>query len=234
MEEKLEKKPRILVVEDEDDIRNLIVYYLKNEGYEVIAVEDGDMGLQKLRAEEPVLLVLDLMLPGLDGRDLCRIARSDVRTRDVKILMLTARSTEDDIVEGLEIGADDYMTKPFSSKVLLARIRKLLGEVSEKSSKDRSLSFQGLELNYEKRLVKIDGNNIDLTYTEFEMLFLFLSHPGRVYSRFEIVNSIKGENYIVTDRTIDFQMVGLRKKIGQYAKSLKTVRGAGYKFQAEE
>ncbi len=234
MKAKMTKSANILVIEDEDDIRKLIEYYLKTEGYTVVTADNGEAGLEKVRQEKPDLLVLDLMLPGLDGRDICRILKADSRTLDLPIVMLTARSSDDDIVEGLEIGADDYITKPFSPKVLIARIRKILDNGGGGSRSEDLIRHGDLEVNYRNRDLSIASQKIDLTYTEFEMLYLFISHPGQVFSRFEIVNAIKGDNYIVTDRTIDFQMVGLRKKLGSYARLLKTVRGAGYKFQADE
>jgi len=226
---------RILVIEDEDDIRELIVYQLEMEGFRVSSADNGESGLAMVRREMPDLLLLDLMLPGINGQDICRILKSDVQTRTLPIMMLTARDSDEDIVDGLELGADDYMTKPFSPKVLTARIRKILGRggVTEEGE-EGSIGYRDLLLNYSRRELRIGERVLDLTFTEFEMLHLFLRNPGKVYSRFEIVNAIKGDNYIVTDRTIDFQMVGIRRKLGEYAGILKTVRGVGYKFQPED
>ena len=170
------------------------------------------------------------MLPGIGGFDLTRILKNDKKTSKTPILILTAKGEESDIVKGLELGADDYMTKPFSIKVLIARINKILIKSSNRSDEANVLKHNSLSINLKARDVIVEGKKIDLTFTEFEILKLLASHSKWVYTRSEIINNIRGDDYIVTDRTIDFQIVGLRKKMGPAGKFIKTVRGVGYRF----
>jgi two-component system phosphate regulon response regulator PhoB len=174
------------------------------------------------------------MLPGIGGFDLTRILKNDKKTSKTPILMLTAKGEESDIVKGLELGADDYMTKPFSIKVLIARINKILIKSSNRSDEANVLKHNSLSINLKARDVIVEGKKIDLTFTEFEILKLLVSHSKWVYTRSEIINNIRGDDYIVTDRTIDFQIVGLRKKMGPAGKYIKTVRGVGYRFEDED
>ena len=230
----LNEKNKILIVEDEQDIRDLLIFNLQKEGFKVESVDNGDSALSLIRKNNFDLILLDLMLPGIGGFDLTRILKNDKKTSKTPILMLTAKGEESDIVKGLELGADDYMTKPFSIKVLLARINKILIKSSNRSDEADVLKYNSLSINLKARDVIVEGKKIDLTFTEFEILKLLASHSKWVYTRNEIINNIRGDDYIVTDRTIDFQIVGLRKKMGPAGKYIKTVRGVGYRFEDED
>ena len=230
----LNEKNKILIVEDEQDIRDLLIFNLQKEGFKVESADNGDSALSLIRKNNFDLILLDLMLPGIGGFDLTRILKNDKKTSKAPILMLTAKGEESDIVKGLELGADDYMTKPFSIKVLIARINKILIKSNNRSDEANVLKHNSLSINLKARNVIVEGKKIDLTFTEFEILKLLASHSKWVYTRSEIINNIRGDDYIVTDRTIDFQIVGLRKKMGPAGKYIKTVRGVGYRFEDED
>ena len=176
------------------------------------------------------------MLPGIDGFDICRLLKNKDLTRNIPILILSAKGEESDIIKGLELGADDYVTKPFSAKVLSARVNTLLRRslANEEEAKDKSITFEELSIHPGKRNVKISNKTVDLTYTEFQILFLLASHPNWVYTRNQIIDEIRGDDYPVTDRSIDFQIVGLRKKLQSASRFIKTVRGVGYRFLIED
>ena len=222
----------ILVVEDDLDIRELISFNLQNEGHQVFEAKDGEAGIDKAREKLPDLILLDLMLPGIQGLDVCRVIKSDQETKETPIIMVTALGQEEDIVKGLETGADDYITKPFSIKVLIARVNAVLKrsiEVGEDKSKD--ILINGINIKTRSREVWGNKNPInDLTFSEFQILYLLAGHPGWVFTRYQIIDKIRGDNYPVTDRSVDFQIVGLRKKLGDAGKLIKTVRGVGYRF----
>ena len=226
----------IIVVEDDLDIRELISFNLANEGHQVFEANDGEVGIDKARNNNPDLILLDLMLPGIQGLDVCRIIKSDQETKEIPIIMVTALGQEEDIVKGLETGADDYITKPFSIKVLIARVNAVLKrsiEVGEDKSKD--ILINGINIKTRSREVWVNKNLInDLTFSEFQILYLLAGHPGWVFTRYQIINKIRGDNYPVTDRSVDFQIVGLRKKLGDAGKLIKTVRGVGYRFTPDE
>ena len=226
----------ILVVEDDLDIRELISFNLQNEGHQVFEAKDGEAGIDKAREKLPDLILLDLMLPGIQGLDVCRIIKSDQETKETPIIMVTALGQEEDIVKGLETGADDYITKPFSIKVLIARVNAVLKrsiEVGEDKSKD--ILINGINIKTRSREVWVNKNPInDLTFSEFQILYLLAGHPGWVFTRYQIIDKIRGDNYPVTDRSVDFQIVGLRKKLGDAGKLIKTVRGVGYRFTPDE
>ena len=226
----------ILVVEDDLDIRELISFNLANEGHQVFEANDGEVGIDKARNNNPDLILLDLMLPGIQGLDVCRIIKSDQETKEIPIIMVTALGQEEDIVKGLETGADDYITKPFSIKVLIARVNSVLKrsiEVGEDKSKD--ILINGINIKTRSREVWVNKNLIkDLTFSEFQILYLLAGHPGWVFTRYQIIDKIRGDNYPVTDRSVDFQIVGLRKKLGDAGKLIKTVRGVGYRFTPDE
>lgn len=225
-------KNHILVVDDEKEILELIQFNLEQNDFKVTTVKTGEAALKKARSIEPDLIVLDLMLPGIDGLDVCRILKSDQETENISIIMLTAKGTEEDIVKGLELGADDYLTKPFSPKVLIARIKAQIRRNTQKKTDNQEIiTFHDLKIHVGKREVKIDGQLIELTYTEFQILHLLITNPGWVYTRNQIIEAIRGDNYPVTDRSIDFQIVGLRKKLIDYGKYISTVRGVGYRFK---
>ena len=230
----LNEKNKILIVEDEQDIRNLLIFNLQKEGFKVEYADNGDSALSLIRKNNFDLVLLDLMLPGIGGFDLTRILKNDKKTSEIPILMLTAKGEESDIVKGLELGAEDDMTKPFIIKVLLARINKILIKSSNYSDEEDVFKHNSLSINLKARDVIVEGKKIDLTFTEFEILKLLASHSKWVYTRSEIINNIRGDDYIVTDRTIDFQIVGLRKKMGPIGKWIKTVRGVGYRFEDQD
>ncbi len=226
-------KSNILVVEDEQDIRNLLVFNLEKNDFNVQAVDNGEKALSLIRSNNYDLILLDLMIPGISGFDLTRILKNDDEMSEVPIIMLTAKGEEHDIVKGLEIGAADYITKPFSIKVLIARVNKIIQNKNESLKSKGIIEFSDLSINIKSRDVIVEGKSINLTFTEFEILKLLASHSKWVYTRTEIIDQVRGDNYIVTDRTIDFQIVGLRKKLGSYGKCIKTVRGVGYRFTTQ-
>ncbi len=225
-------KGRILVVDDEEDILELVKYNLEREGYLVDCVETGEEAIERAIAIRPDSILLDLMLPGVDGIEVCRELQKNPDTRTIPIIMMTAKGEESDVVSGLEVGADDYVPKPFSTKVLVARLRALLRRTAgEADSEAGEIIRRGtFLLDLGRREASIDGKPLDLTFTEFEILRLLAKRPGWVYSRNRIVNEIKGSDYPVTERAVDVQIVGLRKKLGD-ADLIETVRGVGYKFK---
>ncbi len=222
---------KILVVDDEADIVHLLKYNLSKECFNVLTAKDGEEGLAKIKEIMPDLVILDVVMPKLHGTEVCRIIKSDERYKNIPVIMLTAKSTEKNIVDGLNIGADDYVTKPFSIKVLIARVKALLR--GKKEVKNEILKIGELELNLTSREVFLEGENIDFTFTRFELLALFLSNPNVAFSRKDIILKIKGDDYPVTERAIDVHIVELRKKLKSYAKNIKSIRGVGYKFVTE-
>ena len=226
----------ILVVEDDLDIRELISFNLANEGHQVFEANDGEVGIDKARNNNPDLILLDLMLPGIQGLDVCRIIKSDQETKEIPIIMVTALGQEEDIVKGLETGADDYITKPFSIKVLIARVNAVLKRsIKFGEDKNKDILINGINIKTRSREVWVNKNPInDLTFSEFQILYLLAGHPGWVFTRYQIIDKIRGDNYPVTDRSVDFQIVGLRKKLGDAGKLIKTVRGVGYRFTPDE
>ena len=227
------EKKTVLVVEDEEDILALLHFNLLKAGYQVECAADGEEGLRKLAENQPDIVLLDLMLPGIGGLDICRKLRAAEKTAKLPIIMLTARGEEADVVQGLELGADDYMTKPFSIKVLLARIQTVLRRNSEGETHDSSEEMVCGELSIHpgRNLVKVAGDNVELTYTEFRVLIALASRPGWVFTRYQIVNAVRGEDYAVTDRAVDVQIAGLRKKLSICGPYIETVRGVGYRFR---
>ena len=229
------KAYNILVIEDEPDISELIEYNLSQSGYRIIISNNGEKGLETARKHLPDLILLDLMLPGIHGIDVCRVLKNDNATSNISIIMLTALGQEEDIIKGLETGADDYVTKPFSFPVLEARIESVLRRGKKEIYENETVSILGIKISPRTREVHIDGNNIEnLTFTEFQILHLLASHPGWVFTRYQIIDKIRGDNYPVTDRTVDFQIVGLRKKMGKKGKLINTIRGVGYRFHPNE
>ena len=219
---------KILIVEDEHNIAELIAFNLRKNGYEYVCTDSGENALKILEREHFDLILLDLMLTGMDGMDFCRIYRADMAMKQVPIIMLTARGEESDIVSGLEYGADDYMTKPFSPRVLIARIKARLREPD--SSENETISRNGITLRPQYHEAELDGKPLQLTANEFALLKMFLSSTGRVFTRDEIINYVHGVGYAVTDRAIDVQIVGLRKKLGDKAQLIETIRGVGYRW----
>lgn len=225
---------QILVVEDEEDIQELLRYNLEKEGFLVHCVGSGEAGLQEARKMLPDLMILDLMLPEMNGLEVCRELKSDPKTKPVPIIMLTAKGEETDIVLGLEMGADDYVTKPFSVQVFLSRVRAVLrrGHEPESQQESSTLNFTDLQIHLGKHEVRVKGEPVKLTYTEFMILEFLSKRPGWVFTRGQIVDAVRGDGYAITDRAVDFQIVGLRKKLGPVSKYIETVRGVGYRFEA--
>jgi len=228
-------KGRILAVDDEEDILELIRYNLEREGYAVDCVESGEECIAKAREAQHDLILLDLMLPGIDGLSVCRILKGDAKTSSVPVIMLTAKGEESDIVSGLELGAEDYITKPFSTKVLIARVRSVLRRVSSGGSAGAdpgaTIKRREISINPGRREAIVKGEPVNLTFSEFEILLLLAKRPGWVYTRSQIVNEIKGSDYPVTERAVDVQIVGLRKKLGECGALVETIRGVGYRFK---
>lgn len=222
---------KILVVEDDQDINEIISRTLRNEGYAVYSVASGEEGLELSRKLQPSLVILDLMLPGIDGREVCRQLKNDGRTRTIAVIMLTARSEVSDVVSGLELGADDYMTKPFSPRELIARIRARLRARVDAASEQAAIRKGQLFIDPGRHTVRVDGNPINLTSTEFRILHLLARKAGWVFSRYDIVDSVRGDGTIVADRAVDVHIVGLRKKLGECGDYIETVRGVGYRFK---
>ena len=225
-------KPAVLVVEDEADIADLVAYHLGREGYDVVRATTGEEGLELAREKKPALVVLDLMLPGIDGLEVCRQIRAEAATQSIAVLMLTAKGEEADIVVGLQIGADDYVTKPFSPKVLVARVKALLRRKSQPLADDQtSIAIHDLVIHPGRREVLVSGKSASLTYTEFGVLHLLARRPGWVFTRAQIREASRGENSISTDRAVDVQIVSLRRKLGPAGVYVETVRGVGYRFK---
>lgn len=219
----------IVAIEDDETIRTLLQMLLRNAGFTSVRLaERGDTGLELVRRHKPDLVLLDLMLPGLDGVTVCRRIRETPALAQTRILMLTAKSEDADIVKGLESGADDYVTKPFSRSVLLARIQAVLRRPAPVAGGE---PVDGLTLDEETRTVRLDGAEIPLTHAETRTLALLLSSPGRVHTRQRILDAVKGLDQAVTERTVDVQMVGLRRKLSPWSAHIETVRGIGYRLK---
>jgi two-component system alkaline phosphatase synthesis response regulator PhoP len=225
-------KEKILVVDDEEDILELLKFNLSREGYRVFCASSGEKGLKNAREELPDVVVLDLMLPGIDGLQVTRRMKEDKTTKDIPIVMLTAKGEEADIVTGLELGADDYVTKPFSPRVLVARIRAVLRrKMKSPPEEDAVIRIHDLVIHPGRREVLVDEKPVELTFTEFGILNFLVRRPGWVFTRGKIVDAVRGDDYYVTDRSVDVQIVGLRKKLGRAGKYIETVRGVGYRFK---
>lgn len=226
------KADLIFVIEDEDDIAELIKYNLQREGFKVQTFNSGEIGLRACIENPPQLILLDLMLPGMSGFEVCKRLRQEKSTVAVPIIMLTAKGEEQDVIKGLELGSNDYITKPFSPKILAARARAALRTLrEERNLADNAIRAHDIEIHLGKHEVLAAGNRVDLTNSEFQILAFLAKKPGWVFTRSQIVDAIRGEDYAVTDRTIDFQMVGLRKKLGDHGNFVETVRGVGYRFK---
>lgn len=225
-------KENILVVDDEEDIRELVGYNLGREGYKVHCVGTGEAALKAARSKPPDLIILDLMLPGMGGLDVCRVLKSDTKTAHVPVVILSAKGEEADIVAGLEIGADDYITKPFSPRVLVARVRAALRRSTQSVPDEGStVKIHELVINPRRHEVIAGGKAVELTHTEFAILHFLARHPGWVFTRYQIIDGVHGEDYPVTDRSVDVQVAGLRKKLGPHGGYIETIRGVGYRFR---
>ena len=225
-------REKIFIVEDENDILELIDYVLLKENYKTKRFTTGEEVLKALQNETPDLILLDLMLPGVDGFDVCIKIKSREEMENIPVIMLTAKGEEVDVVSGLELGADDYIVKPFSSRVLTARIKAILRRGTRTPGNDGDvINIDALTVHPGRHEVTLNGNFVDLTFSEFRLLQLLAQKRGWVYTRYQIVDALRGSDYPVTERAIDVQVVGLRKKLGGYGKYIETVRGVGYRFR---
>jgi two-component system phosphate regulon response regulator PhoB len=231
----------ILVVEDEADIREVIEFNLAREGYAVVCDADGAKALDLVRRHRPALVLLDLMLPGRDGIEVCRALRADPELRGTPVIMLTAKGEESDIVLGLGVGADDYVPKPFSVRELVARVKAVLrrrsaeaavaaGSGSERGGRPR-VELEGVEIDPDRHEVLVDGEGAPFTATELRMLYHLATHPGRVYTREQLIERVLGPDAVVTDRNIDVHIRSVRQKLGPHRDLIETVRGVGYRFR---
>lgn len=244
---KMKKNYSVFVVEDETDIAELIRFNLSVKGYSVRCFSSGEDMVKACQSELPDIFLLDLMLPGINGVQICELLRKEQKTKTVPVVMVTARGEEQDILRGLEAGADDYITKPFSPRVLEAKVSAVLrrsskdlfsaddGASDEKNNLNEGeiLKIHNVEIHPGRYEVKIDGEKVELRNSEFRILQFLAKRPGWVFTRSQIVDAVHGKNYAVTDRSVDFQMVGLRKKMGTAGDFIETIRGVGYRFKEE-
>lgn len=223
---------KILIIEDDEDIMELVEYNLKKNSYQSKGALSGEIGLELLKKDRPDLIILDLMLPGINGFEVCANIKNNPETTNIPVIMLTAKGEDSDIVAGLEMGADDYITKPFSPNVLVARIKSALRKNTTAEGADKSvLKIEELVIHPGRHEVTIKNEPLELTTTEFNVLHLMAKRPGWAFSRYQIVSLVKGDDYCVTDRAVDVMIVGLRKKLKDYGHYIETVRGVGYKFK---
>lgn len=224
-------KPLVVVVEDEADIQDVIAYNLKRDGYEVLTASRGDEGLSLIQAKMPDLVILDLMLPGIDGLTICQQLRTDPKTKNLPIIILSAKEEEADVVIGLGFGADDYVPKPFSPRELLARVKAVLRRSSSQETVKQDQIRRGeLIIDIDRHQASLRGIGIKLTATEFKLLTVLASHPGRAFSREQLLNRVVGDAVVVVDRNIDVHIRSVRKKLGDQTGLIETVRGVGYRF----
>lgn len=224
----------ILIVDDEEDIVELIKYNLKTEGYVILTAGTGEQAIKTARQSLPDLIVLDLMLPGIDGLEVTQYLKKNDQTADIPIVMVTAKGEESDVVTGLELGANDYISKPFSPKELVARIRAILRRRRKPGANESASGIRqvgDMAIDRARHVVTIQGEPVDLTLSEFELLSFLADKKGWVFTRGQIMDAIHGENYAVTERSIDVIIVGLRKKLKSHAAWIETVRGVGYRFK---
>jgi two-component system phosphate regulon response regulator PhoB len=221
---------RVLIVEDERDLVELLTYNLQREGYETIVAHDGQEGLRKAQTHLPDLILLDIMLPGMNGTDICRAIRAGERTRDIPIIILSAKSEETDQIVGFSLGADDYVTKPFSAKVLMQKIKALKRRLENGGDNSDVIEYMGLKIDRSRHRAFSDDKELDLTPTEFRLLEVLLRQPGRAFNRHQLMDAAIGEGAIVLERTIDVHIKTLRKKLGD-GEMIETVRGVGYRLR---
>jgi two-component system, OmpR family, alkaline phosphatase synthesis response regulator PhoP len=225
---------KVLIVEDDEDVLELIRYNLEKNGYQVETAVTGPIALSMAESIKPELILLDLMLPGFDGLEVCRNLKKDPKTSNIPVVMVTAKGTEADIVTGLEMGAADYITKPFSPRILLARIRAVLRRDKPMDTGEYPIvQIHDIEIDSRRHRVTIKNKAVDMTSTEFGLLRFLAARPGWVFTRYQIVDAVHGADYPVTDRSVDVQIVGLRKKLGSAGKFIETVRGVGYRMKEQ-
>ncbi|MEW6428010.1 MAG: response regulator transcription factor [Thermodesulfobacteriota bacterium] len=232
------RQKTVLVVEDEEDIQQLVSYNLMKGGFSIICAESGEEALERMGARRPDIIILDLMLPGINGLEVCKTIRRLETSKDIPIIMLTAKGEESDIVTGLELGADDYVTKPFSPKILLARVRAILRRKEEEKAEaaqavEPSIHVAELTIDPAKFEVLVKGDPVQLTLSEFDILKMLARRSGWVFTRQQIIDSIRGFDYNVTPRAIDVHIFSLRKKLGKVGKKIEAVRGIGYRFKVD-
>jgi len=234
------KRKRVLVVEDETDIRELVSYNLTKTGYDVVGVPTGEKALAAAKDTFFDLVILDIMLPGIDGLAVCEKLRAETKTATTPIIMLTAKGEESDIVTGLNLGADDYITKPFNLRELIARVQTVFRRTSSESEPTKqkenglvgeAISVRDLLIHPQRHEVLIDGQPVDLSATEFRTLVLLAGRAGWVLTRKQILNGVHGKNHAITDRAVDVQIVGLRRKLGKAGEYIETVHGVGYRLK---
>jgi two-component system phosphate regulon response regulator PhoB len=226
-------KPKILIIEDERALQEVLTYNLEREGFDVAVAADGQDGLRRARAFEPDVILLDLMLPVIDGLEVCRQLRADAKTQGIRILMLTARSEEVDEIVGFNMGADDYVTKPFNVKPLIHRIKALIRRAGSESQSRDHISIHGIEIDRVNHTAKAKGQLLDLTPTEFRLLWALARQAGRPFGRNELMDHCRGEDANALERTIDVHVRSLRQKMGDLGEVIETVRGVGYRFRGE-
>ncbi len=227
-------KEKIFIVDDEEDIREILEVNLKNEGYEIYSFPSADKAMEKLDKIQPNLFILDIMMEGMDGYEFCRILRSSEKNKNIPIIFLSAKTEEFDKVLGLELGGDDYVSKPFGIKELISRVKAVLRRTTReviKEEKKDVIKYKGIEFFPEKYQLKVDGEDVKLTKSEFQILSIFLENPGKIFSRDNIIDSIRGFDVYVVDRTIDVHIMNLRKKLGSYKNVITTFSGIGYGFK---
>ena len=224
-------KTRIFLIEDDKDIVELIQYNLEREGFEVAAIATGEEAINRLDKDIPNLIILDLMLPGIDGLETCRLIKQESKTKSIPIIMVTAKSEESDVIVGLQLGADDYITKPFSPRVLLARIKTVMRRASGKTVTTETKSYGDLTIDVPKHKVTFQGKPIELTTIEFNILEFLSRSPGRVFTRDQIMDGVWKDGKFIVDRAVDVHIRGLRKKLNKAADFVETVRGVGYRFK---
>jgi two-component system phosphate regulon response regulator PhoB len=227
-------KPQVLIVEDDRSLADVLTYNLQKAGYHVLVAHDGQDGLNQAQLKTPDLIVLDLMLPVFDGLEVCRRLRADSATRDILVLMLTAKTEESDELIGFSLGADDYVAKPFSVKVLLERIKALRRRRSGEPASDEVTTKQGVTVDRRRHQASAEGKTLQLTRSEFRLLDTLIRQPGRVFHRTELIDAALGEDTMVMERTIDVHIRALRRKLGQSADVIETVRGVGYRYRDTE
>jgi two-component system phosphate regulon response regulator PhoB len=225
-------RKKILVIEDELDILEVIEFNLSREGYDVICASNGEEGLRKVREKQPHLVLLDIMLPGLDGIEVCKRLQADPQTKRIPVIMVTAKGEESDIVLGLGVGADDYIAKPFSPRELVARVKAVLrrGALQQEEVATR-IEREGLVIDKARHEVLVDGETVTFTPTELRLLYFLASRPGRVFTREQILDRVLGEHVVVTDRNIDVHIRAVRQKLGRHRDLIETIRGLGYRFR---
>lgn len=219
----------IILVEDEPDIAEVISYNLQREGFHVVSIPDGAEAWPRIRKEKPALVILDLMLPGMDGLEICRLMKADEETRSIPVIMVTAKGEESDVVLGLGLGADDYVKKPFSPREVVARVKAVLRRRKDPPPSG-PLRFEGVVIDAARHEVRVDEEIVELTATEFRLLKCMAAQAGRVFTREQLIRRAIGEDAVVLERNIDVHVRSLRKKLGSRRDYLKTIRGVGYRF----